>query len=64
MNGVINPSVSPGSSQRETKVTWTPQTIVPGSGAASAGVITEKIRMTTIKTPSHERSGIRTPPGE
>src|SRR5438067_2135471 len=37
MNGVISPSVSPGSSQRLTSVTWTPMTRVPSAGAAAAG---------------------------
>ena len=36
MNGVMNASVSLGSSQRVASVTWTPQVIVP-SGAAAAG---------------------------
>ena len=36
MNGVISPSVSAGSSQRETSVTCTPMVIVP-SGAAGRG---------------------------
>ena len=40
MNGVMSPSVSAGSSQRETSVTWRPMTMVPGSGAAIAGVPT------------------------
>src|SRR6267143_1448610 len=37
MNGVIRPSVSPGSSQRLTSVTCTPTTRVPSGGAAAAG---------------------------
>src|SRR5215470_2969904 len=36
MNGVMSASVSPGSSQRDTSVTWTPMVRVP-SGAAGAG---------------------------
>src|SRR5215471_11941063 len=36
MNGVMSASVSPGSSQRDTSVTWTPIVRVP-SGAAGAG---------------------------
>ncbi|HEX9419710.1 MAG TPA: hypothetical protein VGA81_11695 [Methylomirabilota bacterium] len=41
MNGVISPSVSPGSSQRLTSVTWTPMTRVPSAGAAAAGAVEE-----------------------
>src|SRR5262244_536771 len=36
MNGVMSASVSPGSSQRDTSVTWTPMVRVP-SGAAGTG---------------------------
>ena len=36
MNGVMMPSVSAGSSQREASVMWTPHVMVP-SGAAVAG---------------------------
>src|SRR6058998_3098106 len=36
MNGVMIPSVSAGSSQRDASVMWTPHVIVP-SGAAAAG---------------------------
>src|SRR5262245_41172762 len=35
MNGVAMPSVSPGSSQREARVMWTPQVMVPSGGAAA-----------------------------
>ena len=35
MNGVAIPSVSPGSSQREARVMWTPQVMVPSGGAAA-----------------------------
>ena len=43
MNGVISPSVSAGSSQRETSVTCTPMVIVP-SGAAGAGDTQARIK--------------------
>src|SRR5438045_66240 len=36
MNGVMRPSVSPGSSQRLTSVTWTPRVIL-ASAAGAAG---------------------------
>ena len=39
MNGLMNASVSLGSSQREARVTWSPQVSVP-SGAAAAGPAT------------------------
>src|SRR4029450_11421938 len=43
MNGVMMPSVSAGSSQREANVMWTPQVMVP-SGAAAAGRATPESR--------------------
>jgi hypothetical protein len=37
MNGVISASVSAGSSQRSTSMTWTPMANVPSGGAAETG---------------------------
>src|SRR6266568_8623765 len=56
MNGVIRASVSPGSSQRETSVTWTPMVRVP-SGAAVAGDAPAKIAARTAAI-SEERARI------
>src|SRR5438552_900333 len=43
MNGMITPSVSPGSIQRVTRETCTPHVIVP-SGAASSGPVHARLR--------------------
>src|SRR6266498_4861895 len=61
MNGVIRASVSPGSSQRETSVTWTPMVRVP-SGAAMAGDAPARIAAMRTAT-SEERTRISRPPG-
>src|SRR2546425_8561289 len=53
MYGVMSPSVSPGSSQRFTSVTWIPSVIVP-SCAARAGT-TPASRRTTIITARTKR---------
>ena len=54
MNGVMIPSVSAGSSQREASVMWTPHVMVP-SGAATAGPATPKTRATaTSRMPTRE----------
>src|SRR2546425_9729288 len=56
MNGVEIPSVSPGSSQREASVMWTPQVMVPtGAGArpvgwAVTGLAAPKPRTSATKT--------------
>src|SRR3989449_3065229 len=51
MKGVAIPSVSPGSSQREASVMWTPQVMVPAgpAGAAAAGPATPKPRTIATK---------------
>src|SRR6185295_20269625 len=65
MNGVISPSVSAGSSQRETSVTCTPMVIVP-SGAASTGATqarTTSVARTAVKgNAMGRRWGISIPP--
>src|SRR2546428_7764690 len=58
MNGVIRPSVSPGSSQRLTSVTCTPTTSAPSCGAAHAGATAARRARTT--SPS---SRVRRPAG-
>src|SRR4030095_15494653 len=60
MKGVIRASVSPGSSQRETRVTWTPMVRVP-SGAAVAGEALASNAARTAAT-SEERTRISKPP--
>src|SRR5580765_5033115 len=67
MNGVINPSVSAGSSQRETSVTCTPMVIVP-SGAAGAGE-TQARTMSAARTATKGKAldcrwGISIPPAK
>src|SRR5437870_2834509 len=60
----MNASVSPGSSQREARVTWTPQVIVP-SGAAIA-IPTDRgssSRIASVTTPTRTMNGLMTPPG-
>src|SRR5207247_2394182 len=57
MNGVISASVSPGSSQRETSVTWTPHVMVP-SCAASAGEMHETITRTMATITNRGRISI------
>src|SRR5229473_19455 len=59
----MNASVSLGSSQREARVTWTPQVIVP-SGAAIA-VPTDRgnsSRIASVTTPTRATNGFMTPP--
>jgi hypothetical protein len=52
MNGVMMPSVSAGSSQREARVMCTPHVTVP-SGAATAGRATpNRLRQVTETMPS------------
>src|SRR5215470_3892541 len=53
MNGVMMPSVSAGSSQREARVMCTPQIMVP-SGAARAGLTAPSVRVVT-RTASRAR---------
>src|SRR6185295_17646106 len=53
MNGVMIPSVSAGSSQREASVMWTPHVMVP-SGAAVAGPAAPKIWVTARSTTTCE----------
>src|SRR5262244_1845058 len=58
MNGVIRASVSPGSSQRETSVTWTPMVSVPG-WAATASENGATTRPTRTSSDSRDRASIR-----
>src|SRR5438874_1173132 len=58
MNGVMSASVSPGSSQRETSVTWTPMFRVPGSVVARAGELRVKRTVTRARASTRERTGI------
>src|SRR2546427_12212953 len=48
MKGVAIPSVSPGSSQREASVMWTPQVMVP-AGASAADAAAPKPRTIATK---------------
>src|SRR6266850_6115637 len=57
MNGVISPSVSAGSSQRFTSVTWTPTTSVPSCGAAHAGATAARRARTTSPSSRVRRPG-------
>src|SRR6267378_2592764 len=57
MNGVMSPSVSPGSSQRLTSVTWTPMTRVPSGGAAHAGATAARRARTTSPNRRVRRPG-------
>src|SRR2546425_5867303 len=57
MNGVIRPSVSPGSSQRLTSVTCTPTTSVPSGGAAHAGASAARRARTTSPSSRLRRPG-------
>src|SRR6266850_2806183 len=57
MNGVISPSVSAGSSQRLTSVTWTPMVSVPSCGAAHAGAMAVRTARTTSPSSRVRRPG-------
>src|SRR5216117_2494531 len=57
MNGVIRPSVSPGSSQRLTSVTCTPTTSAPSCGAAHAGATAARRARTTSPSSRVRRPG-------
>src|SRR3989441_8633576 len=58
MNGVMIPSVSAGSSQREASVMWTPHVIVP-SGAADAGTaLPRSSRAARDRTPERTVDGL------
>src|SRR5262249_38546956 len=61
MNGVMSASVSPGSSQRETSVTWTPMVMVPSGAAGARDAPARMPRATTAATTS-ERARISGPP--
>src|SRR5690242_14432932 len=60
MNGVMSASVSPGSSQRETSVTWTPMVSVPSVAAGAGDAPARMPRATTAAT--SERARISGPP--
>src|SRR5438477_3410436 len=66
MNGVMMPSVSAGSSQREASVICTPHVIVP-SGAASTSPATPSVITTASRTTrarqGNDRMGFLQPPG-
>src|SRR3984893_8037372 len=60
MNGVISASVSPGSSQRETRVTCTPMAMVPSGGTAATGTAPRETTRTRIRiTPSTRIAHLR-----
>src|SRR6266540_4159461 len=64
MNGLMNASVSIGSSQREARVTWSPQVSVP-SGAAPAGPVKadSSSRRTSVTLPERAmESPVMAPP--
>src|SRR5947207_616642 len=63
MNGVMNASVSPGSSQRAARVTWTPQVSVPsGAAAAGPGRAGSTSRASSVTIAERARDGLMAPP--
>src|SRR6266436_3011436 len=64
MNGLMNASVSEGSSHFAASVTWSPQVIVP-SGAAATGPprVGSSSKAASVTIPTRAKSDLMTPPG-